>query len=63
MLETGCSLRKIQFSGVNNSIIMWIRNAKYSDYCFINEHKHIYGDFHMHYCTFIGHKGKRLDVQ
>ena len=30
---------------------------------FSNEQEHIQGDFQVHYCTFKGDKGKRLDVQ
>ena len=47
---------------VNNSIIMWIRNAKFSDYYFLNEHEHVWGEFQV-YCSFKRDKGKRLDVQ
>ena len=35
---------------------------KFSQYRFLKEHEHIYGDFQLYYCTFKGYKGKRLDV-
>ena len=41
----------MQASQVYNSINVGIRNA---NYCFRNEHKHIYGEFQIHYCTFKG---------
>ena len=62
-VKIGYFVRKIQTSQVNNSIILWIRNVKFSYYRFLNKDEHLQGDFQMHYCTFKGNKGKKLDVQ
>ena len=42
MLKKGYFVRKMQALQVFNSINLGIRNA---NYCFRNEHKHIYGNF------------------
>ena len=62
MLKLDYFVRKMQSLQVNNSIITWIRNAKFSDYYFLNEHEHVWGEFQV-YCSFKRDKGKRLDVQ
>ena len=34
--------------------ILWIRNAEFSEYLFLNEYEHTKGDFQTHYCRFKG---------
>ena len=51
---------KIQASRVTNSIILSIRNMKFSKCRFSNERKHIYGDIKMPDCTFKGDKEKMV---
>ena len=40
-VKIGYFVRKIQTSQVNNSIILWIRNVKFSYYRFLNKHEHV----------------------
>ena len=60
-VKIGYFVTNVKTSLVNNTTNT-IRNTKFSQYRFLKEHEHIYGDFQLHYCAFKGYKGKRLDV-